>query len=109
MILMRERERRDSRGFRPKFSIHCRIRDQRWIVLGDGELNAVERVSVDPGDGDPLGGGGHQVHGLLQQSDGVVDLVVDDGLVEVVGVGPLQHLRFLLEPLKRVVLCGGGS
>lgn len=61
-------------------------------------------MSVDPGDGDPLGGGGHQVHGLLQQSDGVVDLVVDDGLVEVVGVGPLQHLGFLLEPLEGVVL-----
>lgn len=66
------------------------------------------RVSVDPGDGDPLRGGGHQVDGLLQQSDGVVDLVVDDGLVKVVGVGPLQHLGFLLEPLERVILgCDG--
>lgn len=65
--------------------------DQRWSV-GDDELIAVECVSVDPGDGDPLRSGGHQVDGLLQQSDGVVDLVVDDGLVEVVSVGPLQHL-----------------
>lgn len=70
------------------------------------ELVAVERVSVDPGDGDPLGGGGHQVHGLLQQPDGVVDLVVDDGLVEVVGVSSLEHLGFFLESLERIVLRG---
>lgn len=61
-------------------------------------------MSVDPGDGDPLGSGGHQVHSLLQQADGVVDLIVDDGLIEVVSVGSLKHLRFLLEPLKRLVL-----
>lgn len=66
-------------------------------------------VSVDPGDGDPLGSGGHQVHGLFQQADGVVDLVVDDRLVEVVGVGGLEHLRLLLEPLKGVVLGGAGQ
>lgn len=60
--------------------------------------------SVNPGDGDPLGGGGDQVHGLLQQADGVVDFVVDDGLVEVVGVGSLEHLRLFLEALERVVL-----
>lgn len=70
-------------------------------------LNAAGRVSVDPGDGDPLGGGGHQVYGLLQHAEGVVDLVVDDGLVEVVGVGVLQHLGFFLEPLKGVVLGSG--
>lgn len=93
-----QRERRVRRGFRPKFSIRAGSETK-----GSGR-RAVERTSVDPGDGDPLRRGGHQVHGLLQQSDGVVDLVVDDGLVEVVGVGPLQHLRFLLEPLKRVVL-----
>lgn len=63
-------------------------------------------LSVDPGDGDPLSRGGHQVNSLLQQADGVVDLVVNDGLVEVVSVGPLQHLRFLLEPLEWVVLSG---
>lgn len=67
------------------------------------------RVSVDPGDGDPLRGGGHQVDGLLQQSDGVVDLVVDDGLVEAVGVGLLQDLRLLLQPLERLVLQEGHS
>lgn len=72
--------------------------DQGWIVRGE------ERVSVDPGDGDPLSGGGHQVHGLLQQANGVVNLVVDDGLVKVMSVGPLQHLGFLLESLERVVL-----
>lgn len=55
-------------------------------------MGALARGSVDPGDGHPLGRGGHEVHGLLQQMDGVVDLVVDDGLVEVVGVGLLQHL-----------------
>lgn len=49
-------------------------------------------MSVDPGDGDPLGSGGHQVHGLLQQADGVIDLIVDDGLVKVVSVGSLKHL-----------------
>lgn len=66
-------------------------------------------LSVDPGDGDPLSGAGHQVHGLLKQADGVVDLVVDDGLVEVVSVGPLEHLRFFLEPLKGVILAVGGE
>lgn len=66
-----------------------------------------ECLSVDPGDGDPLSGAGHQVHGLFQQTDGVVDLVVDYGLVEVVSVGPLEHLRFFLEPLKGVVLVVG--
>jgi len=80
-------------GAWPKFS----------IVRGDEPPIGVG-ASVDPGDGDPLGGGGHQVYGLLQQPDGVVDLVVDDGLVKVVAVGPLQHLGFLLEPLERVIL-----
>lgn len=69
--------------------------NRRWIVEGD-ERVAVECMSVDPGDGNPLRSGGHQVHGLLQQADGVVDLVVDDGLVKVVSVGLLQHLRLLL-------------
>lgn len=49
-------------------------------------------MSVDPGDRDPLRSGGHQVYSLLQQSDGVINLIVDDGLVKVVSVGPLQHL-----------------
>lgn len=71
---------------------------QKWIVQVE------ECMSVDPGDGDPLRSGGHQVYGLLQQADGVIDLIVDDGLVKVVSVGPLQHLRFFLEPLKRVIL-----
>ncbi|TNN70239.1 hypothetical protein EYF80_019453 [Liparis tanakae] len=72
--------------------------------MDDVRVLQIELDAIDPGDGDPLGGGGHQVYGLLQQPDGVVDLVVDDGLVEVVGVGPLQHLGFLLEPLERVIL-----
>lgn len=55
--------------------------------------------SVDPGHGNPLAGGAHQIHGLLQVPDGLVNLVVDDGLVEVVGVGLLQDLRLFLEPL----------
>lgn len=66
-------------------------------------------MSVDPGDGDPLRSGGHQVYGFLQQADGVIDLIIDDGLIKVVSVGPLKHLRFLLEPLQRLVLgevCG---
>lgn len=36
--------------------------------------------------------------------DGLINLVVDDGLVEVVGVGLLQDLRLLLQPLERLVL-----
>lgn len=36
--------------------------------------------------------------------DGLIDLVVDDGLVEVVGVGLLQDLRLLLQPLEGLVL-----
>lgn len=95
-------ERRDSKkGFDQSLASAS---DQRWIVQGVELIVVVECMSVDPGDGDPLRGGGHQVYRLLQQPDGVVDLVVDDGLVKVVGVGPLQHLGFLLEPLKRVVL-----
>lgn len=39
--------------------------NRRWIVEGD-ERVAVECMSVDPGDGNPLRSGGHQVHGLLQ-------------------------------------------
>lgn len=77
--------------------------DQRWIVQGD-YLIAIECMSVDPGDRDPLRSGGHQVYGLLQQPDGVINLIVDDGLVKVVSVGQLQHLRFLLQPLERVIL-----
>lgn len=60
--------------------------------------------SVDPGHGDPLAGGAHQVDGLLQVPDGLIDLVVDDGLVEVVGVGLLQDLGLLLQSLERLVL-----
>lgn len=82
-------------------------RDESFFGGGAMCLNAAGRVSVDPGDGDPLGGGGHQVYGLLQHAEGVVDLVVDDGLVEVVGVGVLQHLGFFLEPLEGVVLRSG--
>lgn len=64
-------------------------------------------ISVDPGHRDPLAGGAHQVHGLLQERDGFVDLVVDDGLVEAVGVGVLQDLRLLLQPLQGLVLGAG--
>lgn len=58
------------------------------VVVVDG-VATVECVSVHPGDRHPLRGGGHQVHSFLQQADGVVNLVVYDGLVEVVGVGSL--------------------
>lgn len=61
-------------------------------------------TSVDPGHRDPLAGCAHQIDGLLQEPDGLVDLVVDYGLVEVVGVGFLQDLRLLLQPLQRLVL-----
>lgn len=67
------------------------VLDRRWIVQGDERI-AVQCMSVDPGDRDPLGSGGHQIYSLLQQSDGVINLIVDDGLVKVVSVGPLQHL-----------------
>ncbi len=60
--------------------------------------------SVDPGHRNPLAGGAHQIDGLLQVLDGLIDLVVDDGLVEVVGVGLLQDLRLLLQPLERLIL-----
>lgn len=56
--------------------------------------------SVHPGHRDPLTGGAHQVNGLLQVPDGLVNLVVDDGLVEVVCVGLLQDLRLFLQPLE---------
>lgn len=62
---------------------------------------------VDPGNGHPLARRAHEVDGLLEVSDGLVDLVVDDGLVKVVCVGLLQDLRLLLQPLERLVLLGG--
>lgn len=66
--------------------VSASVLEQRSLCRGG------DCMSVDPGDGHPLGGGGHQVHGLLQQADGVVDLIIDDGLIEVVGVGSLKHL-----------------
>ena len=60
--------------------------------------------SVDPGHRDPLAGGAHQINGLLQVPDGFIDLVVDNGHIEVVGVGLLQDLRLLLQPLERLIL-----
>lgn len=60
--------------------------------------------SVDPGHRNPLAGGAHQIDGLLQVPDSVIDLIVDDGLVKVVGVGLLQDLRLLLQPLQRLIL-----
>jgi len=66
------------------------------LVGSRGRGGLAARLLVHPGDGHPLRGGAHQVDGLLQQADGVVDLVVDDGLVEVVGVGLLQGLGLLL-------------
>lgn len=51
-----------------------------------------------------MAGGAHQVHGLLQVLDGLVNLIVDDGHVEVVGVGLLQDLRLFLQPLERLIL-----
>lgn len=72
-----------------------------WLVWVQGLIN--------PGHRNPLSGGTHQVHSLLQQTDGVVDLVVDDGLVEVMGVGLLEALGLLLQPLERVILKGGGG
>lgn len=81
----------------------------RFHWIGDGmfrgrQLVAVDCVSVDPGYGNPLRSVRDQVHGFLQQANGVVDFVVDNGLIKIVSVGVLQHLRFLLESLKRVVL-----
>lgn len=36
--------------------------------------------------------------------DGLVNLIVDDGHVEAVGVGLLQDLRLFLQPLERLIL-----
>lgn len=36
--------------------------------------------------------------------DGLINLVVDDGQVKVVGVGLLQDLGLLLQPLERLIL-----
>lgn len=60
--------------------------------------------SVDPGHRNPLAGGAHQIHGHFQVLDGLIDLIVDDGLVKVVGVGLLQDLRLFLQPLERLIL-----
>ncbi len=61
-------------------------------------------VLVHPGHRHPLRSAGHQIDGLLQQPDRVVDLVIDDHLIEVMRVGELQRLRLLLQPLERLVL-----
>lgn len=61
---------------------------------------------VHPGHRHPLRSAGHQVDGILQQPDSVVDLVIDDHLIEVMSVGVLQRLRLLLQPLERLVLMG---
>lgn len=78
------------------------------LLLGREEEEVEVEVwgcrSVDPGHRNPLAGGAHQIDGFLQVLDGLIDLVVDDGLVEVVGVGLLQDLRLLLQPLERLVL-----
>lgn len=73
-----------------------------WGGGGGGEGGSC--MSVDPGHRNPLAGCAHQIDGLLQVPDGLIDLVVDDGLVEVVGIGLLQDLRLLLQPLERFVL-----
>lgn len=46
--------------------------------------------SIDPGHRDPLTDGAHLVHSLLQVPDGLINLIVDNSHVEVVGVGLLQ-------------------
>lgn len=46
--------------------------------------------SEDPVDGDPLGLAAQFVHGGLQRLEGLVQVVVDDGQVKVVAVGPLD-------------------
>lgn len=74
-----------------------------WREVEEGE-RARRRMrcygSVHPGHRDPLTGGAHQVNGLLQVPDGLINLIVDDGLVEIVCVGLLQDLRLFLQPLE---------
>ena len=41
---------------------------------------------IDPGDGDPLRGCAHVLHGFLQMSDCLVDFIVDNCEIEVVCV-----------------------
>lgn len=73
-------------------------------------------VSVDPANGDPLGLKGQPFHHLLQLLEGLVQIVIDNGQVEVVAVGPadsrtlihsLLKVRFLLQR-ERESERGGG-
>lgn len=59
---------------------------------------------IHPGHRDPLRGAGHQINGLLQQADGLVDLIIDNGLIKVMRVRVLESLRLFLQPLERFVL-----
>lgn len=82
----------------------------RWFSDDDGDgAGGGVRTSVDPWDGHPLAAVAYQLHGLLQVADGVIDLVVDDGLVEIVRVRLLQDLRLLLKTLQGLVLSEWGE
>lgn len=59
---------------------------------------------IDPGDRDPLRGCAHELDGFLQMSDCLINLIVDNCEIEVVGIRSLQDVRLLLQTLKRFVL-----
>lgn len=56
-------------------------------------------VLVDPGHRNPLGGAANHVYGFLQEADGLVNFIIDDGLVKVMCICLLEDLRLLLQPL----------
>lgn len=62
--------------------------------------------SVDPGHGHPLRRGAHARERGLQLRQRVVDVVVDDGHVEVVPVRAPQLLRLARQHLQRPVVLG---
>lgn len=60
----------------------------------------------------PLRFGAESADVVLQNLDGLLDVVVDDGEVEEVAIGVLQQVRLLGEPLQAAVelgvQCGDG-
>ena len=61
-------------------------------------------MSVDPGYGDPLRRLVDLLQSPLQYPNGLVDIVVNNGEVEVVAVGLLQAVALLGQALQRPVV-----
>lgn len=59
---------------------------------------------VNPGDGYPLRAARQRLHGLLQNSNSLLNVVVHDGQVKVVTVRSFQKCRFFDQSLQASVI-----